>query len=101
NFGSRRTIDARLHASIAASSTAESSRYGTLSDAELRLQEIVDRLRVGLAARRLHHLADEPAGELRLGFRLRDLVRIGGDDVVDDLLDRAPVPGLLHFARLT
>src|SRR4030095_7130786 len=61
------------------------SRYGTFLDAELRFQEIVDGLRVGLAAGLLHHLADEPAGELRLGFRLRDLVRIGRNDVVDDL----------------
>ena len=45
------------------------------SDAELRLQEIVDRLRIGFAAGRLHHLADEPAGQLRLGFRLRHFVR--------------------------
>jgi hypothetical protein len=30
------------------------------SDADLLLEQIVDRLRIGLAARRLHHLADEP-----------------------------------------
>jgi hypothetical protein len=59
------------------------------SDAELGLQQVVDRLRIGLAARRLHHLANEPADQLRLGFRLRDLVRIAGDDVVDHLFDRA------------
>jgi hypothetical protein len=59
------------------------------SDAELGLQQVVDRLRIGLAARRLHHLAHEPADQLRLGFRLRDLVRIAGDDVVDHLFDRA------------
>ena len=46
-------------------------------------------LRIGLAAGRLHHLADEPADQLRLGLRLRDLVGIGGDDLVDRLLDRA------------
>jgi hypothetical protein len=33
------------------------------SDAELVFQERVDRLRVGLAAGRLHHLADEPCGQ--------------------------------------
>ena len=38
--------------------------------------------------------------ELRLGLRLRDLVGIGGDDVVDHLLDRAEVGDLLHAARL-
>jgi hypothetical protein len=32
-------------------------------------------LRIGFAAGRLHHLADEPAGQLRLGFRLRHFVR--------------------------
>src|SRR6266550_1178229 len=53
------------------------------SDAELGLEQVVDGLRIGLAARRLHHLADEPADHLRLGFRLRDLVGIAGDDVVD------------------
>jgi hypothetical protein len=51
NSGSRRTIAACSRASIAASPTTQSSRYGTPSDAELRLQEIVDRLRIGLAAR--------------------------------------------------
>src|SRR3569833_122382 len=30
------------------------------SDAELALQDVVDGLRVGLATRRLHYLADEP-----------------------------------------
>src|SRR3954452_11546805 len=69
------------------------------SDAELRLQQIVDGLRIGLAAGLLHHLTDEPAGELRLGFRLRDLVGVGGDDVVDDLFDRAQIRDLLHAAR--
>jgi hypothetical protein len=30
------------------------------SDADLLLEQVVDRLRIGLAARCLHHLADEP-----------------------------------------
>src|SRR5438132_3372650 len=77
NFGSQRTIDARSHASCAASSTARVVPLRDALDAELRLQEIIHSLRIGLAAGLLHHLADEPAGELRLGFRLRDLVRIG------------------------
>lgn len=47
-----------------------------ISDAELALEQVVDGLRIGLAGR-LHHLADEPADHLRLGFRLRHLVRIG------------------------
>src|SRR5260221_1728669 len=70
------------------------------SDAEFRFQDIVHGLRVGLAAGRLHHLADEPAGELRLGFGLGHLVRIGRDDVVDHLLDRAEIGYLLHAARI-
>src|SRR3954452_900539 len=73
------------------------------SDAELRLQQIVHGLRIGLAAGLLHHLADEPAGELRLRLRRRDLVRIGRDNVVDDLLDRAEIRDLLqaaHFDQL-
>ena len=37
---------------------------------------------------------------VRLRPRLRDLVGIGGDDVVDQLLDRADVGDLLHAARL-
>ena len=37
---------------------------------------------------------------LRLGFRLRDLVGIGGDDLVHHLLDRADVGDLLHAALL-
>jgi len=61
----------------------------TRSDAELGLEQVVDGLRIGLAARRLHDLADEPADELRLGFRLGYLVRIGGDDVVHHLFDRS------------
>jgi len=47
------------------------------SDAELGLEQVVDRLRIGLAAGRLHHLSDEPADQLRLGAGLRDLVGIG------------------------
>src|SRR6185312_9991307 len=44
------------------------------SDAELGLQQRVHCLRIGLAARRLHRLTDEPAHELRLRLRLRHLV---------------------------
>src|SRR5712664_4843628 len=42
------------------------------SDAEFGFEQVVDGLRIGLAARRLHHLADEPADQLRLGLGLRD-----------------------------
>src|SRR6266567_4260739 len=40
------------------------------SEPELVLEQVVDGLRIGLAARRLHHLADEPAGQLRLRLHL-------------------------------
>ncbi len=43
----------------------DAARGGARSDAELGLEQIVHRLRVGLAARRLHHLADEPADRAR------------------------------------
>ena len=38
--------------------------------------------------------------ELRLGFRLRDFLGIGGDDVVDHLFNRAEISDLLHPSRL-
>src|SRR6185437_5517 len=69
-------------------------------DAELRLQEVVDRLRVGLAAGGFHYLADEPAECLRLRLGLGDLVGIGGDDLVHHLLDRRQIRNLLHAACL-
>ena len=66
------------------------------SDAELALDEIVDRARVGLAARRLHHLTHEPTRNRRLGLGLRDLVGVLGNDVVDDRFDRLEVGHLRH-----
>src|SRR3954454_2823766 len=47
-----------------------------LLDAQLGLDEVVDGLRIGLAASRLHHLADEPAGHGGLGASLLDLAGI-------------------------
>src|SRR5205823_10910241 len=70
------------------------------SDVELALEQLVDRLRIGLPSGCSHHLADEPADHRRLGFRLGDLVGIGRDDLVDDLLDRAYVRDLLEPALL-
>jgi hypothetical protein len=55
-------------------------------------------LRVGLAAGRLHHLADEPAGQRRLGLGLGDLVGVGRDHLVDGLFDGAGVGDLFHAA---
>src|SRR5246127_6014822 len=59
------------------------------SAAELAREDFVDRLRTCFAARRLHHLTDEPTDRFRIGPVLCDLVRIGGDDLVDRLLDGA------------
>src|SRR4051812_43368699 len=86
--------------------SARSSSYGrrhapssrATSDAKFGFEQIVHRLRVCLAAGRLHHLPDKPADELRLGFRLLDLVGIGGDDVVDNLFDGSEIGDLLHTA---
>ena len=53
---------------------------------------------LALPPRRLHHLADEPARQRRLGSRLLDLVGIGGNYIVHRLLDRAGICHLLHAA---
>src|SRR5262249_23618045 len=66
------------------------------SDPELAPEQFVDRFGIGLAAGRFHRLADEPADGSRLDLRLRDLVGIGCDDLVDDLLDRADIRELLQ-----
>ncbi len=44
-------------------------------------------------------MADEPADQCGLRLRLLELVRILGDDVVDDRLDRGEIGHLLHAAR--
>src|SRR5690606_13449906 len=89
------------NARIAGRSRADAVRTNmALLDAEPRLDQVVDGLRVGLAARRLHHLADEPARQRRLLAGLRGLVRIGGDDLVHRFLDSAGVGHLLQPARL-
>src|SRR5690606_31008997 len=67
---------------------------------EPRLDEGVDRLRIGLASGRLHDLADKPAGQGRLGPCLLGLVRIGGDHRVHRRLDGAGIGHLLHAALL-
>ena len=59
----------------------------TASKAELALEQVVHGLRIGLAAQCFHHLTDEPHHRLRIGLRLRDLVGVLRDDLVDDLLD--------------
>ena len=42
-------------------------RHGLLVfNAQLGKNELVDRLRIGLAARGFHHLTDKPAGHFRL-----------------------------------
>src|SRR5689334_974990 len=71
-----------------------------LLEPEFLLQDLVERLRVGLAARGFHGLADKPADERGFGEDLRHLIGIGGDDLIDDLLDRTQVRHLLHAAAL-
>jgi hypothetical protein len=70
-------------------------RRTSRSDADALLEQIVDRLRIGLATRSLHHLADKPADRLRIGLGVADLVGILGDDVVDELFERRNVGHLL------
>ena len=67
---------------------------------ERLLQKLVDDLGVGLAAGRLHHLADEPAEQRGLGLVGRDLVRVGVDHRLDGGLDGAGVGDLLQAALL-
>src|SRR5215207_2306456 len=67
---------------------------------ERLLQELVDDLGVGLAAGRLHHLADEPAEQRGLGLVGRELPRIGVDHRLDGGLDGAGVGDLLQAAFL-
>ena len=64
-------------------------------ESDALLQEIVDRLRVGFATRCLHHLADEPADRFRIGFGVGYLVRMLGNDVVNECSDRGNVGHLL------
>jgi hypothetical protein len=63
NFRFRLRIAVRWGAGAAA---AKSRRGMSCSAADLALEKIVDRLRIGLAARRFHHLADEPADRFRV-----------------------------------
>src|SRR5690349_5124164 len=65
------------------SKTSESAASDSRSQTELLLENVVDRLRVRLAARHFHHLADEPADRFRIALRIGNLVRIPGDDVID------------------
>src|SRR5947209_18551832 len=50
---------------------------------ELGLEQLVHRLRIGLAARDFHHLSDKPADRLRIGLGVGDLLGIFRDDLVD------------------
>src|SRR6185436_470225 len=64
------------------------------SEPQLLLEQIIDGLRVGLAASRFHDLPDEPADCLWIGLGVRDLVRVGGDHGFDGRLDGARVGDL-------
>jgi hypothetical protein len=55
--------------------------------AKLLSQQLIHHLRIGLTLRRLHHLADKEArNRLLPGAVLFHLLRIGGDDLINDLL---------------
>src|SRR5690606_3663611 len=59
------------------------------ASAETATQQLVDLLRVGLALRRLHHLPDQRVeGLLLAGAELLDGLRVRGQHLVHDLLDR-------------
>src|SRR6478609_8445662 len=70
------------------------------SESELRFEQLVHRFRVGLAVRCLHHLTDEPTNQRRLRSGLLRLVRVFGNELLDQRLDRGKVAHLLHAARL-
>jgi len=53
------------------------------SDPDLLLQEIVDGLRVGLAARCLHDLADEPTERFWVRLSIGDLLRMPSKNAVN------------------
>src|SRR5690554_4825080 len=67
-----------------------------LFEFELRLENLVDRLRIGLAAGLLHHLPDKPSQQPWLGLDRFHLSRIAGDDLINDLLDRPGIRNLFH-----
>ena len=72
---------------------------GDRSEPGLGAEERGGGLAVGLALAGLHHLAHEEAGELAAGLvvagaELLPLLGVGGDDLVDDALERAGVERL-------
>src|SRR6476620_368125 len=69
------------------------------SGTQLALEQFVYCLWIGFTARCFHGLTDEPADGFRVRLRIRDLVGIGCNDLVDDLLDCGEVGDLLHPAR--
>src|ERR1019366_5457660 len=70
-----------------------------LADGELPQllgQKFVDHCWIGLSLRRLHHLTDKEADDgLLAGAILLQLPGIGGDHLVDDLLDGGDIGKLL------
>src|SRR5258706_7018415 len=62
---------------------------------QLFLEDVIDEAGIGLAARRLHHLADEPAEGRGLSFAIHvDLPRVAGDHLFDRGLDTGAVRDL-------
>src|SRR5689334_6705869 len=69
--------------------------------AKLPAQRVVDLLRIRLAARRFHDLADEEAEHLLLaGAELLDLRRVRSDDVGNELVDARGIRDLREAALL-
>src|SRR5713101_1974345 len=69
-----------------------------ISAVQSLLQKLVDDFGIGLAAGRLHHLADEPAEQSGLGLVGRELTGVGIDHGLDGGLDGAGVGDLLQPA---
>src|SRR5690606_27722347 len=75
--------------SVPAGRPSVSASAIVLLQPELGLEDVIDSLRIGLAAGLLHDLADEPTQKAGLGFDRRDLPRVAGNDLIDDLFDSA------------
>src|SRR5689334_7204570 len=78
----------------------QSNARSRFSESELGSEQLVHRLWVGLSVRRLHQLTDEPTDQRWLRSSLLRLVRVFGNELLDERLDRGDVAHLLHAARL-
>src|SRR5690606_21984407 len=86
---------------IASSSTLAAPCWRSLRRVEPRAKNLVDLLRVGLAAGRLHHLPDEEPDHLSLAVAvLLHLLGIGAHHIVDERFDRRAIGDLHEAAAL-